>query len=71
MRVGKLKALIANLDDDMPILVPCDDHEYCEAGCEISTALNFKGRRYNEDHGDEVTPSEFWGERVQVLIVSP
>jgi hypothetical protein len=66
--VAKLKAAIADLPDDTPVLMPAEDHSYRLASFWPTTALQ-KGRSWTEDYGEETTPEAEWGKRVDVFVV--
>jgi hypothetical protein len=68
--VGELRALIANLADETPIVTPVSDHNYCYAALTLGTALFGKDEdEITEDYGEKDTPEAEHGQRRQVLIV--
>lgn len=70
MNVKQLKELIADLPDDIKIVVPCRDHSYRNVSGEVSTALYSRPAGWTEDHGEEATPEESFGKRVQVVVIA-
>jgi len=68
MNVKRLKQLIANLPDEMPVLVTIPDHSYRECTGAVTTALRDK-HVWSEDHGEENTPESEYGKRTRVLVM--
>jgi hypothetical protein len=73
MNVKELKALIADLPDDTPVLVATRDHEYCSDTIQVGTVLNgtdrYKSAFWVEDFGEDQTPEAQWGKRYQALLI--
>ncbi len=67
MTVGKLKKLIQDMPDDLPILAPGSDHSYMPISFFDDTARYDKDENYYcEDHGDEqASPEEL---QIRALI---
>lgn len=70
MNVGQLKKLIADLPDDVKVVVPFEDHNYREPRAEVTTALHHRRDGWTEDHGEEYTPERQYGKRQKVVLVS-
>lgn len=70
MKVKDLKAMLANVPDDVDVVVPSFDHSYISAYAYETTALINKRKKYTEDFGEDVTPEKEWGERVPVILIS-
>lgn len=68
--VGELKNLLEDVDDDVAIVVPSQDHGYTPARAYVSTGLfDRKYRSWTEDHGENATPESEFGERRYILLV--
>ena len=70
MNIKQLKALIANLPDETLVLQPASDHSYRMAGAEITTALQEGRNTWSEDYGEDATPENEYGKRINVLVIS-
>lgn len=67
--VGQLRAIIRDLPDNTPVLCAFADHRYRQVEINPGTALYGKDYGWVEDHGEELTPEESEGKRVEVLII--
>lgn len=66
--VGELKKLIADLPDDMKILVPSSDHSYYEAAVVVDEATYSKKYHHWSEHWEDI-PLDKGDVKVDVLIV--
>ena len=70
MNIGQLKKLIANVSDEVKILVPAWDHSFRLADITVSSALFDKDPNvWSEDYGETMTPEKEYGKRLVVLVV--
>jgi hypothetical protein len=65
--VGRLKKLIENLPDDMPLVTSSFDHQYRSVTAGVGEAENLCGNYFNEYHGPEFV-SDSRNEIIDVLI---
>jgi hypothetical protein len=54
--IRTLKLLIANLDDDTPILVPAADHSYREPRAEVTTVAQEGRHQWGETWPESTDP---------------
>lgn len=69
MTVGELRAIIEGMPDNAPLLMPGSDHSYSPASVSSGSARFKKRQGWTEDHGEDATPTEQYGEARLVLIV--
>jgi hypothetical protein len=69
MTVGDLKKLIQDVPDNVPILVPGEDHSLREVDPQVGTALKESRYSWTEDFGEEYTPEATCGKRTVALII--
>lgn len=70
MNIKELKAIIAGLPDETPIVSPGSDHSYRPASAEATTALLERRNQWTEDYGEDTTPEKEYGKRMRVVVVS-
>lgn len=71
MKVRELKKLLADVDDDIEIVVSAPDHEYREASASIEGSL-YDGSVYTEWNYGEPGQEEInlYGQLTQVVVVN-
>lgn len=69
MTIGQLRAVLAELPDDAPVLVPGHDHSYQPGHAEPATARFLHRAGWTEDHGEDATPTIEYGPARPVLVV--
>ena len=69
MNVGELKKIIADLPDDIPVLVPSADHSYLDVEIEVSTAIHSSSGfpEWSKDYGEET--KRIFDKRENVVII--
>ena len=67
--VKELRALIADVPDDTPVLTPGADHGYTPGSFQLTTVLQESRRAWCEDHGEALTPEATYGKRITALVV--
>jgi hypothetical protein len=68
MNIGDLKKLIADMDDEIIIVHPGNDHSMRIIDCSVGTVLQESRYKYTEDFGEVDTPEAMYGKRIPALI---
>ena len=67
--IKDLRALIADVPVDTPILTPGQDHRYTPCTLQVTTVLQEGRRSWCEDYGEALTPEATHGKRITALVV--
>lgn len=71
LTVGKLKKLIEDVPDNVPIVQQGMDHTYEPVVIKFMTALfDCEDRTINEDFGEDITPQSKFGKRKEVIVIT-
>jgi len=70
LTVKKLRDLLEGLPDDAPVIQSASDHSYRRVTFTPHTALyDAATDAWTEDYGEDETPEEEYGKRIEVVIV--
>lgn len=71
LTAGKLKKLLKDVPDDIPIVQQSVDHTYDSVNIKFMTALfDCEENTINEDYGEDITPQSKFGRRKEVILIT-